>query len=433
MNILKILLINLKKIKFIFKKKEHKVLIENFSSLSLLQIVNYVLPLIVLPYLIRVLGTEKFGLIIFAKVFIQYFILISDYGFNLSAVREIAICKNNNEKIEEIVSCVYIIKFLLIIVSFILLSIIVFSYAKFAKNWLIYLLTFPIVLGQAFFPVWFFQGIEKMKYITLLNILPKLLFTLLIFLLINKEDDYIYVPVINSLGFIVSGLAGYFLLIYKFKVKIKLVHRKKIIVYFKEGLGFFLSRLSSFGYSSINTLLIGIFFSNTLVTFYYTADKIIAVILTFLQPVIQSIYPYFSKDFKPNQFKRFIYLFFILSCMAGVLILFSSNFLSNFLYDKKVDIFIKTLNYLVLLLPISTLYVFLGAPFLLSLGYKKDFNNSILLGFALHILLLSSYFLFFNVTANLIHFVFILILSKLFVLYLRIYYSHKRKILKYLV
>ena len=101
-----------------------------------------------------------------------------------------------------------VIRFSLAILSFIILLLIVFGFGKFKNDWQIYFLAFGMVVGQVLFPVWFFQGMERMKYVAFLNIASKLLFTILIFIAIRETSDYIYVPLINSCGFILAGVLG---------------------------------------------------------------------------------------------------------------------------------------------------------------------------------------------------------------------------------
>ena len=196
----------LHKLKIIANTEDKKRLLSNFFSLSLLQLFTYVLPLLTLPYLVRVLGTEKFGLVMFAQAFIIFFNILVDYGFNLSATREVAVNRESKEKLTEIFSSVMSIKFILIVISFAILSIVIFLFDNFSDNIDLFYLTFLWVIGQALFPVWYFQGLEKMKYITIVNVTSKLIFTIAIFIFIKDESDYILVPILNGLGFIIGGI-----------------------------------------------------------------------------------------------------------------------------------------------------------------------------------------------------------------------------------
>src|SRR5690554_4671090 len=121
----------MKLLKKLTNTEDKKRLLGNFLSLSGLQIFTYILPLITLPYLVRVLGVEKYGLVMFAQSFIMFFHILVDYGFNLSATREIAVNRENKDKITEIYSSVMSIKIMLLAVSFGVLALVVSSFEKF--------------------------------------------------------------------------------------------------------------------------------------------------------------------------------------------------------------------------------------------------------------------------------------------------------------
>jgi len=282
-------------IKNLFATKTRRRLFENFLSLSFLQFANYIFPLITLPYLVRVLGPEKYGLIAFAQAFIGYFQILTDYGFNLSATREISINRENKEKVSEIFSSVMIIKFFLLLLSLGLMIIIVFSFKKFRQDWLIYYLTFGMVLGQTLFPIWFFQGMERMKYITFLNVLAKLIFTIAIFIFVKKASDYLYVPLLNSLGFIVAGVLALWIVFKDFGVFFRIPNFKDLKYQLKEGWYIFISTVAISLYTISNTFILGLFTNNTIVGYYSAAEKIIRAIQGFLAPISQTIYPYVSK------------------------------------------------------------------------------------------------------------------------------------------
>ena len=94
---------------------------------------------------------------------------------------------------------------------FIILILLIECIPKLKANALIYYLNFGVVVGQGIFPAWFFQGIQRMRFVTFVNILAKLIFTLLILFIVNEKEDYYLVPAFNSIGFLIAGLFGFFL------------------------------------------------------------------------------------------------------------------------------------------------------------------------------------------------------------------------------
>jgi PST family polysaccharide transporter len=293
------------KVEKILLSPTYKTLVENFLSLSFLQVANYILPLITLPYLVRVLGPEKYGLIAFAQAFIGYFQILTDYGFNLSATREISINRENKEKVSEIFSSVMVIKFGLLLISLALMSVIVFSFNKFKEDWLIYYLTFGMVLGNTLFPVWFFQGMEKMKFITFLNIIAKSIFTVCIFIFIKRISDYVYVPLLNSLGFIVAGVLALWIVFKDFGVFFRIPSFEDLKYHLKEGWHVFVSLVFITGYTNSRIFAVGLFSPNNAITGYYAiAEKLMGIVQTFpLVSVIQTLYPRLSKIYAENKLK----------------------------------------------------------------------------------------------------------------------------------
>ena len=265
----------IKKIKNIANTEDKKRLMSNFFSLSVLQGANYILPLITLPFLVRVLGVEYFGLLAFATTTVMYFQILTDYGFNLTATREISIHRDNKEKVIEIFSSVMTIKIILMFVSFFLLSILVFSFEKFSQDALVYFLTFGTVVGQVLFPVWFFQGMERMKYITYLNILSKVIFTIAIFVFVKEQSDFYLVPLLTSIGFLVAGIWSLYLVRKEFGVSFEFQTYFTIKKYFIDGWDVFVSRIFVSLYTTINIFLLGLFTNNTVVGYYAIAEKIV--------------------------------------------------------------------------------------------------------------------------------------------------------------
>jgi len=381
------------KIKSLTNTEDKKRLLSNFISLSVLQGANYILPLITLPYLVRVLGVEYFGLLAFAGVTVAYFGLITDYGFDLTATREISIHRDNKEKVIEIFSSVMTIKFILMFVSFFLLVILVFSFEKFSQDALIYFLSFGAVIGQFLFPVWFFQGMERMKYITYINIGSRLLFTIAIFIFVQEKSDFYMVPVLSSLGTILGGLYALYFIRTNFDIKFTFQKVTILKYYLNEAHHIFISKLAISLYTVSTTFILGIFTNNTIVGYFAAADKIITAAKSFMGVVNQTIYPHISKIVKKNPNEG---LFFIKKVLIVVSLITFSISILIFLFSTEIIYLILGNQYTN---SISILHIIAFLPFIISLsnifgiqtmlnfGRKKPFSHILIAGSILNLIL----------------------------------------------
>jgi O-antigen/teichoic acid export membrane protein len=276
--------------------------LENFVSLSFLQSANYLFPLITLPYLIRVVGYEKYGLIAFAQSFVQYFTIFADYGFNLSATRDISLHQQDKGKISKIFFSVLFIKIALMVAGLAVFSCIVFAFTKFSKDWLLFFLTFGVVLGRVLFPVWFFQGIEQMKYITLATFAERLTFTLLLFVFIRRPDQFLYVPMLVSIGAVIGGVSGLSVAMRRVQPRWAFPGKSEIFAQLKGGWYVFISTVSINGYTATRVFAVGLFASPAITGAYALAEKLMAVIQTFpLASLVQAMFPRLTSLYSKNR------------------------------------------------------------------------------------------------------------------------------------
>ena len=377
----------------IVKKKEYKTILENMLSLTGLQFASYILPLITLPYLTWILGPELFGLTQYAISLITYFQFFTDYGFNLSATRELAIVKDDNDKVSRIFNSVMFIKIILCILSFLITILLITFVGKFNKDAIVYLLTFGMVIGYILFPTWLFQGMEYMKYTSILNIIGKVIFTVLIFLLIHKSSDYILVPVINSLGLIVVGIAGLYIAITRFNIKLSIPTKEDVKYHLKEGWHVFISTIAINMYTTTNTFLLGLFTNNTLVGYYSISEKIILAVNGLLNPISQALYPFISRSVNNDKKTSVVFIRKLSKIMAVVglilsigLLVFSKTIILTLFgpsYASSV-IILQIMSIIPLAVSLSTIF---GIQTMLTFNYKKAFTTIVMLGGILDIIL----------------------------------------------
>ena len=370
-----------------------KRLISNFISLASVQGMNFILPLITLPYLLQVVGPAKFGLISFAQALIQYFILFTDYGFNLVATREISQARDDKKKLSVIFSTVMLVRVLLLIVSLVILLFLVFFIPKFQTDSSIYLITFGMVIGNVMFPIWFFQGIEEMKVISILNVIAKSIFTIGIFAFVKDSSQFLLVPVLNTLGAIVIGFIALHLIYHRYKVRFSMPKKDDIVFQLKEGWDIFVSNMVTSLYTTSNVFILGFFASNTIVGYFSSAEKIVKAASSVISPLTQTIYPYLSQALLESKERAMSILnrvFILVTVIMGAISLFlgfgAEWLITTFVpkYENTIPL-VRILAALPLILGWANV---LGILTMINFDFKKELSRIYIVAGALSIILM---------------------------------------------
>lgn len=362
-----------KGIKRIRGNKDATVLLTNFGYLSALQIAGYIFPIITLPYLARVIGVDSFGKIAFASAIIVWFQTVVDWGFNFTATRDVAQNRDDKEKVSEIFSNVLWARCLLMIFSFVLLLIALFLVPKFRENQTIILITFLIVPGHIMFPDWFFQAMERMKYITILNVISKLLFTIAVFVFIKEKSDFILQPLFTSLGFIVSGsIAMYFILV-RWKIKLLRPSLPEVFKTIKGSTDVFINNIMPNLYNSFSVVLLGFFGGSVSNGKLDAGGKFVGISQQFMNVISRTFFPFLSRRIdKHNLYVKInIYLSLIFSVLLFILApLLIKLFYTTEFYDA-IPI-LRIMSFSIVFLSLSNIY---GTNYMIIQGYERQLRN----------------------------------------------------------
>lgn len=363
---------------------KHKNLLESVVSLSILNGLNLLLPLITLPYTIRVVGLANYGAYSVVYSILQYVLMVSAYGFAYSATQQIAQAREDLGTVSRVFNATIAARFVLTIVPLIILGAV--SYFAYNKDYFImYLLGMGIIIGDNLNPVWLFQGMEKMRYMTIVNVVCKLAFTVLIFVLIKSESDYIYLTLLNSLGFLLAGVISLIIAKRTFHVSFFMPVWKDIVFQLKEGWYIFLSTVCMSIYRNSNVFILSFFVPEAAVGMYSGAEKMVKAAQAVASPITNAFYPYFANVKQPDNPKSIlpgiIKLTKVMSLFLLVISLvafFGADLLNRLFLDPNTP---ETALLIQLMIPViffGSLNYILGIVGLVNMDMKKEFFNYVM-------------------------------------------------------
>ncbi|MDA7856271.1 oligosaccharide flippase family protein [Gammaproteobacteria bacterium] len=329
---------------------------KNISSLYLVQITRYLIPLLMIPYIARVLGVSSWGILAFTQAFSLYLFLIVDYGFELSATRMIAENKGNHNKLAKILVNVLSAKLFLSFLVIILAVIIKEVWNNIFDISILYWAGFFWAFSNSINLFWFFQGIERVQFIAFIDVASKLIGLALIFYFVKSPGDEWVFLAINGGASFVTFLISFIYLARNFGIFPPSL--KDSISMIDDGWNSFLIRFFSSIYSSTSPFIMGLISTPELVGYYSAAEKITRTVKEILRPITRTLYPHFSVLLKNDRNIAFykIRLAFLSLSIIGLLLallvyLFSDSIITlMFGGDFKNSILILQIMSIIILL-----------------------------------------------------------------------------------
>ena len=374
----------------------------NIAWLYGLQGLNYLIPAALLPYLIRTLSVENYGLIAFAQSISQYFILATDYGFNFSATRSISRHRENRGEVSRIFWTVMTIKLLLLLLCGVVLAAIVFLVPRFHSNSGVYLAAYLAVVGNALFPTWLFQGIEQMRSISIFTGLGRLVAAVLVVLLVKGPGDTMLATLLLSGGFMFAGLLGMVVALRQHVNSFYMPRKAELVSALAEGRHLFMTTAAVSLYSNTNTFLVGMLAGVEQAGYFALADKLIRAIGGIIAPIIQATYPHMVALMTRSKEQALLFIRKVAmvaiggGLVFGLILFLAARPIGVLAFSRQSDQTVVTLLRILAFFPlVAALNYVLGVLLLIPFGFDKQQSRMLLaigLGnVVLGVLIISSY------------------------------------------
>ncbi|WPR71639.1 oligosaccharide flippase family protein [Flavobacterium sp. NG2] len=327
---------------------------QNLISLFTVKGLELALTLGLIPYLIFKVGVENYGKYAFAMAMVLFFVNFLNYGFDLSAVRELAKNKNNLEKVEQLFNEVFSVKLFLIGIAYCIIFILVLFIPRFEEARNLFLLASLLLIGDLFSLRWFFLGLEKMKFITLISFLSTLIYVGLVIVFIKHKEDFIWIPVAEAIGlFVVSGLS-FVGVLKQFKIKVQLLSFREIGVYLKSHFNSYINLLLPSTTGVIMVFLVGLFGLPNTVALMQIGVKFTSAFSTVNTILTTVFYPMVNREQRNIKASRMV-LLGIGFCLSLVMFFGSPFLIAHWLKLKSVTDFENTIYIIKYLSPIPFL------------------------------------------------------------------------------
>lgn len=277
--------------------KEIKNVVHNSSYLLITQGVAYIAPVLILGHLIKSLGVEGFGKYAICLSISAYLQVIVDYGFAFSASRHISQHRGDKAYVSRVYWATNLIKIAICIGVFpVYFCAVKFMVSEKEMQFALFS-TYLLIVGNTIFPIWFYQGIEKLKIIAIVNFVSRISSCLLVIFIVKDSGDIALALSLQALPIIVGGIITNSNIIFRRYVFFTMPRFLDIKKNFIDGWDIFVATLASTVLTNSAVFILSIFSTPSVVGFYAATERIVKAVVSLFGPLTQSLYPYSCKKF----------------------------------------------------------------------------------------------------------------------------------------
>ncbi len=302
---------------------DKKNLMNNTISLYIMNIVKLIFPLFTLPYLTRVLSTQTYGVVTYVKSLIVYVQLFLDFGFLLSATKNIVMAKGDKNKINSIIGNTLFEKVLLGVIASILYLIACILIPILKNNFLFCLMYFLSSLATIFILDFLYRGIEKMNLVAIPYIISKIVTLICTFLLVKDDKNIMIIPILELIGNAIAAILS-ILFLKMVNLKISFKNIKNFMKDLKVSFVYFISNFATTIFGALTTILAGFYVSIEEIAFWGICMQILSAAKALYNPLTNSLYPYMIRK-KDLELIKKISIFMIVPMFFGIIIVIFGN------------------------------------------------------------------------------------------------------------
>ena len=366
---------------------KNKKIVSNTAILMIFNIAKMVFPFLTLPYLTRVFSTETYGTVAYVKTVMTYMQIIVDFGFVLSATKDVVKAKDNNEELQTVINDTMMARVMMGVIGFFAIIILSFCLPILRNNLLYTLLSYLVVFLSIFLMDFLFRGLEIMHIITVRFITMKLISTIMTFLLVKNDSHMLLIPVLDILSSIIAvGLVFYN--VKKRNLKIGFSNIKKSLKSIKDSFVYFLSDVASTSFNALSTIIIGMAISTTEVAYWSVCMQIIGSIQACYTPISGGIYPEMIKTKNYALIKKVIKIFLPIVILGCIFVFFAAEWIFNILGGKEYLVAVPIFRILIPTLFFGFLAIIYGWSALGAIGKTKEATFSTIFSVSFNVILM---------------------------------------------